>query len=107
MAKSPGDGRAGSARQQQTGGQSPPYAPDPIAAEIQAEIDDHLATAAEQLQSQGIATQEALQKSQQKFGDAAAISRRCYWIKQGDALMFRTAVILLLFILCLSLGATV
>src|SRR6266404_398554 len=84
-----------------------PVAPDPAAIEIQAEIDDHLATAAERLQSQGFAENEARQKSQQKFGDAAAISRRCYWIKQGDALMFRSAVILLLSILCLALGATV
>src|SRR5438874_7772266 len=53
---------------------------DPIAAEIQAEISDHLATAAEQLESQGIATADALQKSKQKFGDTVAIGRRCYWI---------------------------
>src|SRR5262245_23931133 len=80
---------------------------DPIAGEIQAEIHDHLATAAEQLQSQGATSAEAHAQPQQKFGNAAAISRRCYWIKQGDALMFRTAVILLLSLLCLAFGATV
>jgi type II secretory pathway pseudopilin PulG len=85
---------------------SKPPGDDPIAAEIQAEITDHLATAAEQLQSQGAAPNEARQRSQAKFGDAAAISRRCYWIKQGDTLMFRTAIIALLTILCLALGFT-
>src|SRR4051794_21930717 len=79
---------------------------DPIAVEIQAEIADHLATAAEQLQSQGLGADLARQKSQEQFGDVAAATRRCYWIKQGDALMFRTAVIVLLAILCLALGFT-
>src|SRR5438552_17450825 len=80
---------------------------DPIAAQIEVEIADHLATAVERLKAQGLPSAEAQRTSQQKFGDTAAISRRCYWIKQGDALMFRTAVILLLSILCLALGATV
>src|SRR6266850_1710062 len=80
--------------------------PDPIAAEIRAEINDHLATTAEQLESQGLAADVAQQKSQEKFGDPATITRRCYWIKQGDALMFRAAVIVLLAILCVALGFT-
>src|SRR4029078_4359633 len=65
------------------------------------------ATAAEQLQSQGATTADAHRKSQEKFGNAAAVSRRCYWIKQGDALLLRTPVSLLLALLCLALGATV
>lgn len=77
---------------------------DPIAAEIEAEITDHLASAAEQLESQGLAPSEARQKSEEKFGDPAAIGRCCYWIKQGDTLMFRTATIILLTLLCLALG---
>src|SRR6476660_5307031 len=78
---------------------------DPVAAEIQAEIADHLATAAEKLQSQGLPTDQAQQKSQAQFGDPANIGRRCYWIKQGDALMFRTAIIVLLTLLSCALGA--
>ncbi len=77
---------------------------DPVAAEIQAEIADHLATATEKLQSQGIASNEAREKSEAKFGDAATIGRRCYWIKQGDFLMFHTATIVLLTLLCCALG---
>src|SRR5437773_2776108 len=46
------------------------------------------------------------EQSQEKFGDPATITRRCYWIKQGDALMFRTATIVLLAMLCLALGFT-
>ena len=68
---------------------------DPVGRD-QAEIADHLATSAERLQAQGIAQTEAQPESQEKFGDPQTISRRCYWIKQGDALMFRTAVIALL-----------
>ena len=84
----------------------PPGDEDPIASQIHAEIADHLATSAQQLQSHGLAPDQALQKSQEKFGDPAAIGRRCYWIKQGDTLMFRTAVIALLAILCVALGFT-
>lgn len=106
MSKPPGDkSRVGFAPPASEGGPSPPCTPpDPIAAEIQAEIADHLATAAEQLQSQGLTTGEAREKSQAKFGDAVSIGRRCYWIKQGDALMFRTAIIVLLTLLCCALG---
>jgi hypothetical protein len=89
------------------GEQNPAAAPatDPVAAEIEAEISDHLTTAAEQLRSQGLAADEAFRKSEKRFGDATAIGRRCYWIRQGDTLMFRTAVIVLLVVLCLALGA--
>jgi hypothetical protein len=107
MPNPPGESRASSARHELDRAHNSPYAPDPIAAEIQAEINDHLATAAEQLQSRGATAEQARQTSQQEFGNATAISRRCYWIKQGDALMFRTAVILLLSLLCVALGATV
>jgi len=98
MSKPPGEEKV-------AGAPSTP-ASDPAAAEIRAEIDDHLATSAEQLQSQGLAPHQARQLSQEKFGDPTAITRRCYWIKQGDTLMFRTAVILLLAALCLALGFT-
>src|SRR5205823_389692 len=60
----------------------------------------------EQLQSQGLAADIAREKSQEQFGDPATIKGRCYWIKQGDALMFRTATIVLLALLCLALGFT-
>jgi hypothetical protein len=80
--------------------------PGDAAAEIEAEIADHLATAAERLESQGLDPTKARQQSQEKFGDVAAIGRRCYWIKQGDTLMFRGAIILLIVVLCLGLGIT-
>src|SRR4051812_4130527 len=106
MSKPPSEkSRVGSAHQGGEGGQNSPSGPtDPIAAEIQAEIADHLATAAEKLQSQGLSTNEAREKSHSKFGDPETISRRCYWIKQGDALMFRTTTIVLLTLLCVTLG---
>jgi hypothetical protein len=79
---------------------------DPVAAQIEAEIADHLATSAEQLAAAGLAPAEARQHTQQKFGDVAAIGRRCWWIKQGDSLMFRGAIIGLIVVLCIALAAT-
>src|SRR4051812_20674366 len=101
MSQSPGEKVVGTGASSQRAGLP---SPDSIAAEIQAEIDDPLATTAEQLRSQGLARAEAQQKSQEKFGDARAFPRRCYWIKQGDVLMFRSAVIVLLSLVCLALG---
>lgn len=79
--------------------------PDP-AGEIEAEIADHLATAAERLEQQGLAADAAKRRAEENFGDPAAISRRCFWIKQGDTVMFRSAVIGLLLMLCVALGMT-
>jgi hypothetical protein len=84
-----------------------PAAPvDPVAAQIEAEFADHLATSTERLTSQGASPGEAGRRSQEKFGDAAAIGRRCWWIQQGDALMFRVAVVSLIVVLCLALAIT-
>jgi hypothetical protein len=83
-----------------------PSSPDPAASEIAAELSDHLATATERLQQQGLPASAAHEQAQAQFGDLAAISRRCYWIKQGDTLMFRSAIIALLSILCLALAVT-
>lgn len=80
---------------------------DPVIEEIEAEIRDHLATAAEQLQARGASPAEAHEKTQALFGDAYAIGRRCYWIKQGDTLMFRAAVVLLLAALSIGLAVVV
>ena len=82
-----------------------PRAPDPVAAEIQAEINDHLATAAERHRSAGLGEAESREKAREAFGDVREIGRRCYWIKQGDSLMYRGAIALLLAILALSLIA--
>lgn len=79
---------------------------DPVAAQIDAEIADHLATGAEQLAAQGASADEARRKVHEKFGDTAAIGRRCYWIKQGDTLMLRGAFIALIVVLCLALAVT-
>src|SRR5688572_13446363 len=83
-----------------------PPSPDPAASEIAAELSDHLATAAEHLQQQGVPATTAHGQAQAQFGDLAAIGRRCYWIKQGDTLMFRFAIIGLLSILGIALGIT-
>ena len=79
---------------------------DPIAAQIEAEIADHLATSAERLTAAGTPTDEAQRQTRKKFGDVAAIGRRCWWIQQGDALMFRGAIVSLIVILCVVLAIT-
>jgi type II secretory pathway pseudopilin PulG len=110
MSKSPGDKKvAGTLRvpSPSTPLPSGQGGDDPVANQIEAEIADHLATSAEQLEAQGAHSDDARRISQEKFGDPAAIGRRCYWIKQGDYLMFRTAVILLLTVVCLVLALAV
>jgi len=77
-----------------------------VSDEIAVEIADHLATAADQLQKSGISAADARQKAEEAFGDREAISRRCYWIKAGDTVMFRAAVIGLLAVVCIALGVT-
>jgi hypothetical protein len=72
---------------------------------VDAEIADHLATAAAQLQAQGTPPEAAQRAAQEKFGDVASIRRHCYWIDHGETLMFRTAVLVLL--VGMSLGLTV
>lgn len=79
---------------------------DPVAAEIEAEIADHLASSVESLQRQGVAPGEAQAKVKQQFGDAAAIGRRCWWIKQGDTVMLRVAAVVVIVLLCVGLAIT-
>jgi hypothetical protein len=76
---------------------------DRAAAEIEAEIFDHLATSAEKLTAAGASADEARRQTQEKFGDARAIGRRCWWIKQGDTLMLRGTLIGLIVALGLAL----
>ena len=83
--------------------EQPASSVDPVAAQIEAEIADHLATSAEKLAAAGASADEARRQTQQKFGDIAAIGRRCWWIKQGDTLMLRGALIGLIVALCLAL----
>lgn len=72
---------------------------------IEAEIADHLASAAEALQDQGTPRGEALRLAHARFGDVESIRRRCYWVQQGDTIMFRTVVVL--FLVCLAVGLVV
>src|SRR5258707_15214770 len=89
------------------GDRDAPAPADPLATEIEAEIADHLATAAERLEAHGVSSRDDRQKSQDRFGDAIVIGRRCYWIKQGDTLMFRGALLILLTVLSIGLAIAV
>jgi len=82
-----------------------PRVPASSADAIDAEIADHLASAVAQFQAQGAPPAAAERTAHDRFGDVTAIRRRCYWIHEGESLMFRTAVLVLL--VGLSLGLTV
>lgn len=72
---------------------------------IDAEIADHLASAAQRLAAQGTPPEAAQLAAHQQFGDVDAIRRRCFWIQEGKSIIFRTTVLVLL--IGLSVGLTV
>ena len=80
--------------------------PDPTAEQIAAELADHLAASAQELSRQGVPAAEAARQAQEKFGDVETVSRQCYWVQQGDTIMFRRLTIALVVLLCLGLVAT-
>lgn len=80
--------------------------PDPTAEQIAAELADHLAASASALARNGIPTADAEVQAREKFGDVSAVSRQCYWVQQGDTIMFRRVTIALVVLLCVGLIAT-
>jgi len=72
---------------------------------IAAEIQDHLASAAEKIARQGTDDEQARQLAAKNFGNPEQIQRRCWWIQQGDQVMFRGIAVTLLVVLCLGLVA--
>lgn len=109
--KLPGDGRGRSAGDQSIGSRSggdrsvgdAAASADPEAAAIQAEIGDHLATAAERHEAAGASPAESRQAAVAEFGDVGEVGRRVYWIRRGDALLWRGAIALLVAGLAVSL----
>lgn len=78
-------------------------------AEIDAEIADHLASAAGEAARQGMPPDAATENALRRFGDVAAIRRKCWWIQQGDQIMLRVVagglfLTLLIAIVALGLG---
>jgi hypothetical protein len=76
---------------------------DPEVAAIRAEISDHLATAAERLEAEGASPAESQRAAAAAFGDVGEVGRRVYWIRQGDVLIWRGAIALLVAGLAVSL----
>ena len=70
------------------GGESPAGSSDELLA---AEIADHLAAAAGDLKRRGEAEDEAARLALARFGDVALVKRQCWWIHNGEEVMFRTA----------------
>jgi hypothetical protein len=79
---------------------------DPTAEQISAELADHLAASAGELERRGIPAADAEAQAREKFGDVSAVSRQCYWVQQGDTIMFRRVTIALVVLLCVGLIAT-
>jgi hypothetical protein len=73
--------------------------------QLAAEIADHLAAAAGEMVRRGKPEDEAARLALAQFGDVAKVKRQCWWIHNGEDVMFRTAGIALLSLL--TIGVTV
>jgi hypothetical protein len=91
-------------------GQSPGSADErQTLADIDAEIADHLASAAADLVRRGRDPEEAETTALRRFGPIASVRRSCWWIQIGDRIMFRWLAItlmaaMLIAVLALALG---
>src|SRR4029079_9928920 len=72
--------------------------------QLAAEIADHLAAAADDLVRRGEAEDQAARMAIARFGDVARIKRQCWWIHNGEDVMFRTAGIVLLSLLTIGVA---
>jgi cytochrome c-type biogenesis protein CcmH/NrfF len=72
--------------------------------QLAAEIADHLSAAASDLVRRGEAEEQAARLALARFGDVARVKRRCWWIHNGEEVMFRTAGIALLSILTIGVA---
>jgi len=78
---------------------------DNIRDQIAAEIEDHLGLAAQAHTRRGTSVDEAREMAAAAFGDVEAIKRSCWWVQQGDQVMFRAVTVSLLAIICVGLAA--
>jgi hypothetical protein len=76
-----------------------------VDADITDELNDHLSLAARDFQLAGNPADEAHQLARQKFGNVTAIRRRLWWIHQGDEIMLRAALSLIVVVLILAVAA--
>ena len=72
--------------------------------QLDAEIADHLAAAARDLLRRGEAEDQADRLALARFGDVARVKRQCWWIHNGEEVMFRTAGIGLLSLLTIGVA---
>ncbi len=72
--------------------------------QLAAEITDHLAAAAGDLKRRGEAEDEAARLALVRFGDVARVKRQCWWIHNGEEVMFRTVGIALLSLLTIGVA---
>ncbi len=72
--------------------------------QLAAEIADHLAAAAGDFMRRGEAEDQAARLALARFGDVAHVKRKCWWIHNGEDVMFRTAGIALLSLLTIGVA---
>ncbi|HEV3137886.1 MAG TPA: permease prefix domain 1-containing protein [Pirellulales bacterium] len=72
--------------------------------QVAAEIADHLAAAANDLVRRGEAEEQAARLALARFGDVARVKRQCWWIHNGEEVMFRTVGIALLTLLTIGVA---
>ena len=72
--------------------------------QLAAEIADHLAAATGDLVRRGEAEEQAARLALARFGDVARVKRQCWWIHNGEEVMFRMAGIGLLSLLTIGVA---
>ena len=72
--------------------------------QLAAEIADHLAAAAGDFIRRGEAEDQAATLALARFGDVARVKRQCWWIHNGEEVMFRTVGIGLLSLLTIGVA---
>lgn len=73
--------------------------------QIDAEIADHLAAAAERLKREGLGDEEAQRQAVARFGNLETVRNRLWWIYREEEIMLRTAAIVLAVLLIVGLLA--
>jgi len=72
--------------------------------QLAAEFADHLSAATDEFVRGGKSADEAAQLALQRFGDVAKVKWSCWWIHNGEEVMFRTAGIALLSLLTIGVA---
>ena len=73
--------------------------------DISAELADHLAlSATEAIRQNGLSKEEAFRVAKKRFGNVTLVRWKCWWVKQGDFVMRRAAIVVAIVLVVGLLG---